>query len=157
MAPARKNNEKESDEKRGSSVSTEKIGSPIKSGTEEGTRKKSEAKSAKHIPHYHDTHEDYVSVSKARLREISTVGALQEGAGGLGVFLISGNFWMAITLLAEHTNNLKPYYSWLVLNGIFIVVGCFLLLVGYKLYNLKSKYINELFNKAYFEVESAKE
>jgi hypothetical protein len=41
---------------------------------------------ARHIPHYLDRHEDYVTVSGPFLRELSTFGWLQEGLGAAGMF-----------------------------------------------------------------------
>jgi hypothetical protein len=102
---------------------------------------------ARHIPHYHDLHEDYVPVSRPILRELSTFGWLQEGAGAAGMFFFSGAFWLFITMIFEHFDELKKYVPWLLLCIICMLFGAVLVWVGYRHFQLKQARIQDIFRE----------
>jgi hypothetical protein len=84
-------------------------------------------------------------VSRARLREISTLGWIQEGAGGAGVFFSSGAFWLLATLVAEHWDETAKYTPWFILCGLSILFGVVLMWIGFRHFKMKQDYISDLF------------
>jgi len=95
-------------------------------------------------PKYYDRHEEYVLVTKDDLREISSVGWLQEGAAAVGLFFVSGAFWLLMTLLAEHGKN-KEFYAWYLACLVIMVCGGVVMWVGVSLYRLKQRRIDKYF------------
>lgn len=102
------------------------------SNTTEKKAPSRKAGGARHIAHYHDQHEDYIPVSRSLLRELSSFGWLQEGAGAAGMFFFSGAFWLLITLLAEHSSELDQFAAWIAFCGISILFGGVLIWIGYR-------------------------
>lgn len=100
---------------------------------------------ARHIPHYYDQHEDYVPVSRPLLRELSTFGWLQEGAGAAGMFFFSGAFWLFATLVYEHGVHLSEYVPWVLMCVISMLFGAVLIWVGYRHFKLKQDRIQDIF------------
>jgi hypothetical protein len=100
---------------------------------------------ARHIPHYSDQHENYITVSPSILRELSTFGWLQEGLGAAGTFFFSGAFWLLVTLLVEHLEEIKKYAPWLMLCVISMIFGGILIWIGYSHFRLKQDRINDIF------------
>jgi hypothetical protein len=99
---------------------------------------------ARYIPHYHDRHEDHVSVSPSDLRRLSDFALLQEGVGAAGVFFLSGAFWLLVTLLAEHWKEYIQYMPWFVTCVISILFGAVLMWVGWVNFNQKRRLIKDL-------------
>ena len=87
-------------------------------------------------------------MSRAKLREISTFGWLQEGIGALGVFFVSGAFWTFITLISEHSDEWRKYLPWFILCGCLVVAGLGLIWVGYRHFKLKQDCIEEIFRNS---------
>jgi len=48
-------------------------------------------------------------VRRSDLREISTFGWLEEGAGAIGMFFLSGAIWVAVSVAIEHWADLEKY------------------------------------------------
>jgi len=101
---------------------------------------------ARHIPHYHDLHEDYVPVNRPLLRDLSSYGWLQEGVGAAGMFFFSGAFWLLATILFEHGNELPKYAPWILLCVVCILFGGVLMWVGYYHFKLKQDRIRDIFH-----------
>jgi len=99
---------------------------------------------AKHIARYHDRHEDYIPVSPQHLRELSTFGWLQEGAGAVGMFFFSGAFWLAVTVAFEHSKELTKYTDWLFVCFLSVIFGIALIVIGWTHFNMKQLRIREL-------------
>lgn len=95
-------------------------------------------------PRYRDRHEEYVLVTEDDLREAGTVGWLQEGTAGVGLFFLSGAFWLLAALLAEHGNE-PEFYPWYFVCFITVVFGGVLTWVGARLFRLKQKRLSKYF------------
>ena len=113
--------------------------------TSPGEQQSAGAAGARHIPHYHDQHEDYVPVSRPLLNELSTFGWLQEGAGAAGMFFFSGAFWLFVTMISEHSDALEKFAPWLLLCIVSMLFGAVLIWVGYRHFILKQDRIREIF------------
>jgi hypothetical protein len=93
---------------------------------------------------YHDQYEDYVSMSRPLLRELSSFGWLQEWSGAGGMFFFSGAFWLLVAILAEHGSELGKYAPWLVVCLLSIVFGCILIWIGYVNFQIKQGRIQDI-------------
>ena len=102
-------------------------------------------RSAKHVAHYADRHEDFVLVSRSNLKEISQLSLLQEGAGAVGMFFFSGAFWLLATILFEHNAELAKYAPWLLLCVISILFGVVLIWIGWEHYKLRKDAVDAAF------------
>ncbi len=102
---------------------------------------------ARHIPHYLDQHEEYIPVSRPLLEELSTFGWLQEGAAAAGTFFFSGAFWLLVTLLVEHNDEIPKYAPWLLTCIVSMLFGAALVWVGYHHFRLKQNRIREIFRE----------
>jgi hypothetical protein len=91
---------------------------------------------------YHDRTEDTVAVTRDDLREIGTIGWLQEGAAAIGLFFASGAFWLLMTLIAEHGND-RGFYPWYLACVVIVVCGAALLFIGLRLYRLRQQKIDK--------------
>jgi hypothetical protein len=116
------------------------------------SRQKRGRSGARHHADYHDTHEDYIPVSRARLRELSNYTVLQEGTGAAGIFLFSGAFWEFIRIVAEHSIALEHHWEdaapWLLAFIISMAAGGVLTWVSVRHFRLKRQYIEDLFAAA---------
>jgi hypothetical protein len=97
-------------------------------------------------PKYYDRHEEYVLVTRDDLREISSIGWLQEGAAGIGLFFFSGAFWLLLTLIAEHGRNAE-FYSWYFVCVIIVICGAAVMSVGVLLYSARQRRLKKYFPK----------
>src|ERR1700675_4641133 len=95
---------------------------------------------------YHDRIEDTVAVTRDDLREISTVGWLQEGAAGIGMFFLSGAFWLLITLIAEHGRN-SDFYPWYLACLVIIACGAAVTSIGLVLLRTKRRRLHKYFDR----------
>ena len=102
---------------------------------------------ARHIPHYVDLHEDYVPVSRPLLKELSTFGWLQEGAGAAGMFFFSGAFWLLATMLYEHGFHLSEYLPWALTCILSMLFGGVLMWISYWHFKLKQNRIEDIFRE----------
>jgi hypothetical protein len=103
---------------------------------------------AQHNPIYLDSSAEYVAVRKSDLRELSTFGWLQEGAGAVGMFFVSGAFWLAITLVVEHAPELSKYWPAFVLCLLSILFGGVLLWISHRHFQMRDARINDYFRRA---------
>jgi energy-converting hydrogenase Eha subunit G len=111
----------------------------VLSGTPRGT-----VGGAQAHPTYYDRHEEYALVTKEDLREVSTIGWLQEGAAGFGLFFLSGAFWLLVTLIAEHGKD-PNFYPWYLACAVISVCGGILVFVGARLFLLKQARLEKYF------------
>jgi hypothetical protein len=102
---------------------------------------------ARHHPTYVDTQAEYVAVRKSDLRDISQFGWLEEGAGAVGVFFISGAFWLAITLCVEHSDQLAKYLFGFIFCGICILFGVVLVWIAHSHFKMRRTKIEGYFTR----------
>lgn len=100
---------------------------------------------AQHTPTYIHSTAEYVAVRKSDLREISEFGWLEEGAGAVGLFFFSGAFWLAVTLLSEHSTNLKTYLPWFGVCLLSMLFGVALLWIAHSHFKMRKNRIDDYF------------
>jgi|ERR1700749_2557367 len=115
--------------------------------TDDATSNSNGSLGARHVPHYHDRHEDYVPVSRPVLLELSVLGWLQEGAGAVGTFFFSGAFSLLGTMLFEHANEITKFIPWVILCFVSMLFGTVLMWVGYHHFLLKQQRIHDIFRE----------
>jgi hypothetical protein len=121
------------------------LGSSITAaGGATATSNTSAATGARIHQRYTDRTEDAIAVTRDDLREIGTISWLQEGVGGIGLFFLSGSFWLLLTLFAEHGND-PDFYSWYLACPVIMVCGAALVAVGIALFRSKRKRLHKYF------------
>lgn len=101
---------------------------------------------AQHNPTYQDTTAEYIAVRKSDLRELSTFGWLEEGIGGVGMFFLSGAFWLAADLVAEHSDNLFAYKISLGFCAMCLILGGIFIWIAHVHFKLKRQRIDDYFS-----------
>jgi hypothetical protein len=103
---------------------------------------------ALHTPSYVHSTAEYVAVRRSDLREMAEFGWLEEGAGAIGVFFFSGAFWLAVTLLVEHWEDLGKYWSGFLLCLLSVFFGLSLIWIAHRHFKLREQRINDYFNQS---------
>jgi len=92
--------------------------------------------------------EDVVPVMRRDLREIGEFGVLEEGAGAVGMFFVSGAFWLLATIVIEHYDNMKTiHWAGIAFCVVCMVFGGVLLWVARRHFRLRDDRIRDLFNE----------
>lgn len=77
------------------------------------------------------------------LREIRSLGWLQQSMFGVGTFLFSGAFWLFCSIVAEQKT--FEFTSWMGMCVISMICGVALGAVGLTLFGMKQKRLNKYF------------
>jgi hypothetical protein len=105
---------------------------------------------AQHHPIYQDTVAEYIPVRRSDLREISEFRWLETGTGAAGMFFLSGAFWLAVTLLVEHQDDLGKYIGGFALCTLSVLFGLALLYIAHRHFKMRETRI-----RGYFENEGS--
>jgi len=84
-------------------------------------------------------------VRRGDLREIADFGWLEQGAGAAGMFFLSGAFWLALSLLVEHSGELSNYWAGFVICGLSMLFGAVLVWVAHRHFRMRENRINDYF------------
>jgi hypothetical protein len=96
-------------------------------------------------PHYQDRHEEYVLVIRDDLREIRSLGWLQQSLFGVGTFFFSGAFWLMIELMAHQER--FEFTAWMGECVLSVLFGIVLAVVGLVLFTLRQRRLSKYFNQ----------
>jgi hypothetical protein len=109
-------------------------------------RKPSRQSGARHTPQYRDTSEEYLPVRRSDLREISNFSWLEHGLGGIGMFFVSGAFWLLPVIFIEHGKDMKDHHwAWVGTCLLSIVFGLVLLWISHRHFKMREQRINDYF------------
>jgi hypothetical protein len=100
---------------------------------------------ARAYAHYQDRHEEYVLVIRDDLREIRSLGWLQQSLFGIGTFFFSGAFWLLIELMAHQER--FEITAWMGMCLLSILFGVTLAVVGLVLFSLRQRRLNKYFGR----------
>jgi len=91
----------------------------------------------------HDRVEEYVYVTRDDLREIRTIGWLQQFLFGMGTFFFSGAFWLLIELIAHQRE--FEFTAWMGMCIVSITAGITVAAVGLVMFFLRKKRLDKYF------------
>jgi hypothetical protein len=98
---------------------------------------------AKAHPRYRDRHEDYILVTQDDLREIKTLGWVQQALYGTGTFFFSGAFWLIMELMAHQEK--FEFTPWMGVCIISMASGVVLAVVGLIMFSMRQKRLSKYF------------
>ena len=115
----------------------------ISARTPQPARRAAGGEGARVYPHYEDRHEEYVLVIRDDLREIRSLGWLQQSLFGTGTFFFSGAFWLLMDLVAHQER--AEFTAWMGMCVLSMIFGIMLGGVGLVLFSLRQRRLNKYF------------
>jgi len=126
--------------------------SEVKSGREGGGEEDSKRhkRSARVRPTYSDREEEYVLVTNDDLREIATFSRTERVLWDVGLFFVSGAFWLLIELIAHQASEEKKFEitSWMIFCAACVVMGAAVMYAGHSMRDMKSKRLSKYIDLA---------